>query len=253
MATDIEVTDPQLSVYVPVPKDGDGVCSICHGASTRGRMGTFYPTCYSCSRIPRLGVKTIVPISLVTTDGSQLYTALRDYKSSSIDHAVRAKHSLLIAATLQRFLREHGRCISTAAGEEWNVITVVPSTRRLTGPHPLETAIVRIAQALSPQYRHLLSGTGEGVPRNEVNDAAFVVADDEPLDDLRVLLIDDTYTSGAHIQSAAVALTKAGASVVGAVAVGRVVGTHDDRYPEKEEMWTRQRRIRFSFNDCCLE
>jgi adenine/guanine phosphoribosyltransferase-like PRPP-binding protein len=71
---------------------------------------------------------------------------------------------------------------------------------------------------------------------------------------LRVLLIDDTFTSGANVHSAAPALTTAGAGVVAAVPVGRVIDTRDaDRYPEKLAFWRRQRGSPFTFEACCLE
>jgi hypothetical protein len=66
--------------------------------------------------------------------------------------------------------------------------------------------------------------------------------------------VDDTYTSGANVQSAAVKLTVAGARVVAAVPVGRVIDTRRrDRFPEKHAFWRRQRGIPFDFGRCCLE
>jgi predicted amidophosphoribosyltransferase len=50
--------------------------------------------------------------------------------------------------------------------------------------------------------------------------------DKESLRRRRVLVFDDSITTGARAQSAAAALRMAGADVVGVVAVGRVVATH---------------------------
>lgn len=72
-------------------------------------------------------------------------------------------------------------------------------------------------------------------------------------DGLRVLLVDDTFTGGAHLQSAATALVAGGAEVIAALVLGRVIDTSSERYPEKRELWERQRRTRFDFGTCCLE
>jgi adenine/guanine phosphoribosyltransferase-like PRPP-binding protein len=69
----------------------------------------------------------------------------------------------------------------------------------------------------------------------------------------RVLLIDDTFTSGATFQSAAARLALDGATVVAGVVIGRVISTGDARYPERDEFWEERRLVRFSFDRCCHE
>jgi predicted amidophosphoribosyltransferase len=44
---------------------------------------------------------------------------------------------------------------------------------------------------------------------------------------LRILLVDDTFTSGATFQSAASALALGGADVIAGVVIGRVIDTSD--------------------------
>jgi hypothetical protein len=220
MPTDVEITDPQLSIYVPVPAAGPpGVCSSCHGAVNARADGTFYSTCWNCNSIPRYGVSVIAPISLIHTSESQLYAAARDYKSGAVDPAVRAAHSVLLAATMQRFLRLHRGCIAGAAGIEWDTLTIVPSTRGRPEPHPLEETIQR-APELAREYVRLLRPTGAPIQHANPNPDAFQ-ADDEA-NGRRVLLLDDTFTSGANLHSAAAALSATGAHVVGAVPIGRV-------------------------------
>jgi orotate phosphoribosyltransferase len=68
---------------------------------------------------------------------------------------------------------------------------------------------------------------------------------------LRVVLIDDTFTSGATFQSAASTLSRAGARVVAGVVIGRVINPDFD--DESRELWERQRGERFDFDVCCLE
>ena len=251
MATDVEITDPKLSVYVPVPPAGaPGVCRICHGATTFRDDDRYWPTCWNCRDIPAHGVRLIVPVSLVHTSESQLYAAARDYKSPSISEAARSTHSLFLAATLQRYLREHRSCISDAADAEWETITVVPSAGGRPLPHPLETSVQR-APALREEHERLLRWTGQEIDHTHPNPAAF-----EPITDIegsKILLIDDTFTSGANIQSAAAAIAAGGGHVVAAAPVGRVIDTRGERFPEKLDFWRGQRGMAFSFETCCLE
>lgn len=69
-----------------------------------------------------------------------------------------------------------------------------------------------------------------------------------------MLLVDDTFTSGATFQSAASALALDGADVVAGVVIGRVINTSDTAgHPEKLALWQQQRQVPFSFAACCLE
>jgi predicted amidophosphoribosyltransferase len=247
--TDVEITDPKISVFVPVaPATTDGVCEVCHNATTVGQLGTYYERCWNCRSLPAGSVRTIVPISLVHTSESQLYASLRDYKSQSphIIETVRAEHALLLAATLQRFLRIHRPHIERAGGIAWNTIQVVPSTRPERTEHPLEEVIRRTI--FRDDLAQLLTRTGEAVAHNEPNPGAFAPVGD--VRERRVLIVDDTFTTGARVQSVAGALMSAGATVVAAVPIGRVIDTD---LPEKEAFWRARRAIGFDFDRCCLD
>ena len=67
----------------------------------------------------------------------------------------------------------------------------------------------------------------------------------------QVLLVDDTFTSGARAQSAASALSLAGGDVVAILPVGRVISP--DFNEANKEFWDRQRAIPFDFDVCCLD
>ena len=253
MATDVEITDPKLSIFVRVPHIAErGACGTCHVAAVLRGPDDYWPECYSCRQARQVPhpVSTIVPISLVHVVESQLYASLRDYKSDALHPAVRDEHRLLLAATLQRFLRDHRDHIAAAGGSDWNAITVVPSTRARHGRHPLE-AVIGMAPSLQAELRPLLSATGATIGHSRPNPGAFVA--DGSAAGLSILVIDDTFTTGARVQSAASALTSAGSRVVAVVPVGRVIDTASETYPEKEEFWRKQRRAGFDFGTCCLE
>jgi phosphoribosylpyrophosphate synthetase len=159
---------------------------------------------------------------------------------------VRAEHALLLAATLQRFLRIHRPHIEEDGGGAWDTIQVVPSSRPERRDHPLE-AVVR-----STMYRddlaQLLTRTAEPIGHSEPNPAAFAAVGD--VEGRSVLIVDDTFTTGARVQSVASALRSAGATVVAAVPIGRVIDTSRE---EKVAFWRAQRAIPFDFDTCCLE
>jgi predicted amidophosphoribosyltransferase len=249
LATAQELTDPHLSIYVPPPRAGRGVCRVCHGSSSD------YARCWSCKTNREKAsnpLDLVVPISLTRTDmeaKAQLHNVLRDYKYAD-DPEVRAEHRLLIAATLLRFLTVHESCIEGAAGKPYDTITVVPSKRGRAGAHPLEQAIA-LAPPLEEMHERLLEPGPGTIGRNAPVDNGFTATTDAQA--RSVLLIDDTLTSGAKLQSAASALALGGATVVAGVVLGRVIDVNVEKYPERAEFWKRQAETPFDFGTCCLE
>lgn len=115
------------------------------------------------------------------------------------------------------------------------------------GRHPLETAIGRVS-VLASRYAPLLVRGPAYVDHNQADDLAFTVP--SRLRGERVLLLDDTFTTGARLQSAASALRLNGASTVVSVVVGRVInpGWNDNC----RRIWDEARETPFSFDRCCL-
>jgi hypothetical protein len=135
----------------------------------------------------------------------------------------------------------------TAADGPWDVITSVPSSIEREDEHPLVTAI-NMVPTLREQYEPLLKrGTAE-LGHNVANDNAF-----QPLRQLtgeRVLLIDDTFTSGARAESAASALNIAGAAVAAIVPIGRVITPGWSE--QTGGFWRQQVRLVYDFEQCCV-
>lgn len=244
MATIDEITSQLAAACVPVPSSGSDVCVVCHGCPNPG-----YGDCSSCSATRRQltrSVGRVVPVSL-TEGAGQLHYVLRMYKRSP---RVRDRqiHSASVIALAGRFLRDHGSCIAEASGGAWDVITTVPSTTATGTPHQMEIAF-SMYTPLREQHEVLLR-RGPGVlGHNEASDTGYEVTRD--VTDTRVLIVDDTFTSGARSQSAASALQIAGADVVAIVPVGRYInpgyGDHVREY------WDRQRHEPYDFDTCCLE
>jgi len=184
-----------------------------------------------------------VPVSLYGIP-SQLHHVLRNYKG---EHPLAATFRMQTAALIGHFLAEHSRCIEGAAGG-WQLLTSVPSSGARPGEHPLATAI-RMVPPLRDQYEALLDKGSVEVGHNVASDDGFVLR--RPLSGERVLLIDDTFTSGSRAQSAASTINNGGGTVAAIVTIGRVInpGFAD----HVQEYWERQRRQPFSFDRCCLD
>lgn len=188
---------------------------------------------------------TVVPITPYETLG-QMHYHLRAYKDSP-SSSVRERSSLYVAALLARFLYEHGDCIERIAGG-WDFVTSVPSTSGRSGIHPLEAAAQRVPW-LAQRRRTVLGPGSVSAKHNHASDSAFAAI--APVQGERILVIDDTYTSGARAQSAASALSLAGAATVAIVPVGRVIAPSFS--DDVREFWKTQRAIPFRFDACCLE
>jgi len=188
----------------------------------------------------------VVPISLYEVP-SQLHHVLRHYKSGAYP-GQEADFSVRVVSLLAYFLRQHEACIEQAAGGGWDVITTVPSSRQRTGEHPLARAIRRV-QRLADQYEPMLDLGSVQLSHNTASDDGFRTTCDVSGD--RILLIDDTFTTGATAQSAASRLNLDGATVVAVVPIGRVI---NPRFSERTgEFWDERRAAPFSFDHCCVE
>jgi len=192
-------------------------------------------------------IELVVPISLTELLG-QLHHVLRSYKRDDYPADVRDKFTLQISALLARFLASHAECIRSAAHQDWDCVTIVPSSQGRVGVHPLARAMTMF-RSLRDQYRPLLEPGSEAAAHNRASDTAYTVTSN--VVGLKVLLVDDTFTSGARVQSAASSLHLAGAVVVAAIPVGRVI--KPDFSPESAAVLAREREEPFDFSICCLQ
>lgn len=186
----------------------------------------------------------VVPISPVAVP-SPLYAVLRDYKDGPVAEA-RARCRRLVSSLFESFLERHLDCLEALAGGRLEVTSVVPPTSRPGAP-PLAVpscapAAGAVLQRGPGRLGHLrASRVGFTVPP----EAAELVAC------RRILLLEDTLTTGARAQSAAAALADAGAATVVVLVLGRVV--RPGRSATHAGYWRRALRRPFSPERCCLE
>jgi len=222
---------------VTVPQDGPDVCPVC-----RGQRDDTMRICESCalceSQLSNL--HPVVPISLYAKP-SPMRDRVRYYKDSD-DLAERWRLGREVAALVERFFVEH-RDYLEGRFDRWDAACIVPSAER-EAPHPLERALIDHTAGACGRLETLLRrGTGE-IGHRRANHQAF-----EPVGRVqgrRVLLLDDVLTTGARCQSAARALTTAGADVVLIVVVARRI--NPDWRPEAGPWWKRQIETPFSWS-----
>ncbi len=252
MATVGELSAPYQNHLLPVMPSGDGICRACHAYTAAG-----HHYCYQCKQA-QAGLPTragAIGFVALAVKGEQLARDLWVYKNKWSLEA-RKRPQLGLAAVLWRWLALHERCLAAAAGVNgFPVVTTVPST---TGreQHPLDAIVGTVIGTTSERFQPLLRSTGNNADDREFSPDRFELTGTiRPSSGVPVLLIDDTYTSGAHAQSAAASLLAAGYGPVAIACIGR----HFNRKPEGSEFRDRAeayyrnaQQMGWDWSRCCL-
>jgi hypothetical protein len=208
---------------------------VCCGPTSSGFAHCF--ACRAAARLLHVPLAPVIPAHLCPVPGP-LYAVLMSYKESPVDEARRrfARRVLDLFGTL---FAGHAACVTRALGRQVDLVLPVPSSSR-PGPAPLERVpgladLVVSTQGLDGEWTPWLLERAVGdIGHMRANAAAFAVP--VPLrttvSGAGVVLLDDTYVSGARAQSAAAALRLAGAHSVTVVPLGRVL--RPDRVPAHE-------------------
>jgi hypothetical protein len=220
------------------PRPGPRVCATCF-TFTDG-----YERCYMCARWPS-HLDAFAPISFSVGRG-QLHHVLASYKRLSGEVARRLGAEL--AAVLWRFLEGHERCLAGAAGTPgFEIVATVPSgDRRRDEAHPLRRIVGQLVAPTRERHERLLRRSALDVPGREFSEGKYVAV--RRLDAEPILLVDDTWTTGANAQSAAAALKAAGAGAIAAVAIGR----HLNREWHENERRLKELGRPFDWERCAL-
>lgn len=174
-----------------------------------------YPMCYRCQEHhatygDRLA-DAIAPLTYVIP-GRQSGYAMRGYKALSPV----GEHLELVTMLGIVGIGLHSSCAARLADipiSHWSTVPSLPASSR---DHPLRGIVV--AAALDAGEASLRASADAARPR-DLDEDHFSTA---PLPrGSHVLLVDDTWTSGGHAQSAALALRSAGASHVSVIVFAR--------------------------------
>jgi len=203
-------------------------CRTCRGPVQAG-----FARCYQCDlaheQCGGLLADVVAPVAYAVK-GGRLAGELWRYKSGA---AGATEAGARLTAMLARFLREHSdqvwRAAGMAAGPE--LAAIVPSGQGRPGPHPLLGIVAScvdvpiIPLSAAPGAAARARGLADGVAVGCLTVGGAVAGAD-------VLLVDDTWVSGASAQSAAAALKAAGARRVALVVMGRHLDPADPRSAE---------------------
>ncbi len=220
------------------PRHGPGVCEVCLNL-TRG-----FDRCFACSIIPSQ-LDVVVPISYSVAH-EQLHHVLAGYKR--LEGFPARRYTRVLAAILWRFLARHEQCVADAAGaRRFDLVTTVPSADGdRDARHPLRLIVDQLVGPTRGRHQRLLACAGvESAPR-KFDPHRYLAT--RALDGERILLIDDTWTTGANAQSAAAALRTAGAGTVAAVVIGR----HLNREWHENDVRLRGMPRPFDWGRCAL-
>jgi hypothetical protein len=180
-----------------------------------------YARCYQCERHDLLGhgllADAVVPVSYAIR-GTALADALWRYKSRP---APAAPAPARVLALLLAFLHDHGSCVwRYAATPPPGRLAVVPTGSGRPGPHPLLGLVAPYLRRPACPLAIRPGRQGRDLDLDRFQAAQIPVG-------ASVLLLDDTWVSGASAQSAAAALKLAGARHVTIVVLGRHVNPAD--------------------------
>jgi predicted amidophosphoribosyltransferase len=211
-----EVSAPYANFMLNPAPAGAGICSTCWRFSNPD-----FSTCYECGHQPA-AASAVVPITY-SIEREQMHHSLRNYKDGATTR-IRDRFTVELAAVAWRFLRDHEPCMATAAGApSFQTVTVVPSgtVARDDARPRLRTIFGQVVKPTAARFERLLAPTDSNVPGHQFDLNRFRAL--RSLDGADVLLVDDTWTTGASVQSAACALKLAGARRVGVLVIGRHV------------------------------
>lgn len=243
-----DVAAPFENYLVPMPAPASDVCLACHSSVYDG-----YTTCYPCNEARRKlhgrAADAVASVALAPAN-EQLARDLYSYKDSRIAWSVRQPQIVGLAAVLYKWLHHHEQCLARAAGVTgapvFDAITSVPSTSGRVEQHPLVTVLTKVVTGSEARYSELLAVRNPDLQSREVAEDRFAAT--RALQG-SVLLIDDSWVSGAKPQCASAALKAGGASVVAVLTIGRWFKT--DYAPNVP--WLREKRkAGWDWNTCCL-
>lgn len=189
--------------------DSRRTCSYCAGVPANPQ----FTTCYPCGKVyPWVEASDARGFVSYGWDRSQSARVMYGYKDATPNWQARR----LVQILLYYALHEHLRCASHPQHGEPNSWAVVPSLRGRTHAqvlHQLASSLLRD----TPEIQ--MSPSSQVVDPRTFRPENFAVLSN--VGSRHVVLIDDTWTSGSHAESAAAALKRAGADRVTVLVLAR--------------------------------
>lgn len=191
-------------------------CAVC------ARPSDGFQRCYQCRQHRDFdGLADATAIMTYAVAGQQSGYLMRGYKATQPV----TEHRLVVRLLAALGVAGHTRCAAALAGAPVSHWAVVPSLPARPGEHPLH----QVVSPYAPAREISLTAAPAGQIRyaRDVSPDHFTVTGQLPPGS-HVLLLDDTWVTGGHAQSAALALRKAGAARISLLVVARWM-TRDTR------------------------
>ncbi len=183
-------------------------CAVCTTPSSGYRL------CSPCNRQRCCGqplADAVAPLSYAVA-GRQSGYVMRGYKAQPpLD-----EHRAVVALLIILALTTHSDCAAEVVRTRLTHWATVPSLPAKPGEHPLH----KIVSGVMPEPEVSLTAAASVANARDLNRDHFHVAS-RLTSGSHVLLLDDTWTSGGHAQSAVLALRDAGANHVSVLVVAR--------------------------------
>lgn len=172
-----------------------------------------YSLCYRCKqhRLHSGTADIVAPITYAVALQQSGYI-MRGYKARPRVDA----HYRLVGMLTVLALSKHGSCAGGILGAAVTHWATVPSVPAKPGEHPFH----RIVRGSAPGQEVRLAAASES-PNARAIDASHFSTDLALPQNSHVLLLDDTWASGGHAQSAALSLRQAGARRVSIMVAAR--------------------------------
>ena len=172
-----------------------------------------YELCFACrGHHVNTGVADAIAFLTYAVAGQKSGQVMRGYKAPRPV----TEHQQVVALLILLALESHTRCAEILASRPVTHWAVVPSLPAKPYAHPLRSLVAGRAKGIEVP---LVAATSVQQAR-AVNPAHFSCTVRLPQES-HVLLIDDTWASGGHAQSAVLALREAGATSVSVLVVAR--------------------------------
>jgi hypothetical protein len=172
-----------------------------------------YEYCLACQRSSaRADLADAVAILTYAVAGQRSGELLHGYKAAEPD----AEYQVVVRHLVRAALSLHAGCPGQLAGSAVTHWAAVPSLPRKQGEHALHEIVKRVAPGCE-----VVLVAAQKVRRSRAICADHFEAETALPAGGHVLLFDDTWTTGGHAQSAALALKKAGAERVSLLVVAR--------------------------------
>ncbi|MHA7652962.1 ComF family protein [Mycobacterium sp. ML4] len=205
-----------------VPIVGE-TCANCRGA----RMKDGEQTCFPCAFFYDSTTADLVGSMVYAVGGSQSNKLMRGYKDTPPSSILVQRVTSLISLGV----KAHFDCAERLLGGSLSRWATVPSLKTIGSVHPLRSKI--LTPMLGEEYEIEVLATEKAKGKTEkerrVLDPEFYAVNTAVPHGAHVLLIDDTWTTGGHIQSVAKALKQAGAAKVAALSVARWMDPYEPR------------------------